>query len=120
MSGHTTTLTAAAGAAIAAGTAGPLSQVFSELTAVLVIMGAGGGVTWGLANRRGWRETARGLILGALLAAGFGTMAPHLVQWVTGLEFQPNGNATHWLASCAFFLGLAQDVIFAKLKVALI
>jgi hypothetical protein len=116
MSGQTTALATAAGAVIASGAAGPLSQVFSELTAVLAIMGAAGGVTWGLANRRGWLETLRGLVLGLLLAAGFGVMSPHVLNMTTGVEFEPGGNATHWLASCAFFLGLAQDLILAKLK----
>ena len=111
-----TTLTAAGGVVVAAAVGGPLVQVFNELYLVLAIMGAAGGVTWGLANRRNWREVARGLVLGALLASGLGAISPHLVEWLTGVEFQPGGASVSVLASCAFFLGMAQDLVFARLK----
>lgn len=114
MTGHNTSAALAAGVAVAA--AGPLAQVLNELAAVMAIMGAAGGLTWGLANRLSLRETARGLCIGALIAFGFGALAPHMVQWATGIEFQPGGASVNLLASCAFFLGMAQDMVLAKLK----
>jgi len=119
MTGQATTLLVAGSVAVAGVVGGPLSQVFSELTGMLAIMGAAGGVTWGLANKRGWRETTRGLFVGGLMAAGFGAMAPHILTWLTGIEFQPGERNVQALASCAFFLGLAQDWVVAKLRKAL-
>jgi hypothetical protein len=86
---------------------------------MMAIMGAAGGVTWGLANKRGWKETTRGFFVGGLMAAGFGAMAPHAVTWLSGIEFHPGERNVQALASCAFFLGLAQDWVVAKLKKAL-
>lgn len=114
MTGHNTMAALAAGVAVAA--AGPLAQVLNELAAVMAIMGACGGLTWGLANRLGTRETLRGLVIGALIAFGFGVTSPHAVQWATGIEFQPGGASVNLLASCAFFLGMAQDMVLAKLR----
>jgi len=115
MTGHNT-LGATAAAAIAVAAAGPLAQVLNELAAVMAIMGACGGLTWGLANRLSLRDTMRGLVLGALMAFGFGMASPHAVQWATGIEFEAGGSSVNWLASCAFFLGMAQDLILAKLR----
>ena len=119
MTGQATTLVVAAAMAGATVLGGPLSQVFSELTGIMAIMGAAGGMTWGLANRRGWKETTRGFFVGGLMAAGFGAVAPHIVTWLSGIEFGPGEQNVQALASCAFFLGLAQDWVVAKLRKAL-
>lgn len=116
MTGQTTSLSLAAGAVGAAVVGGPLSQVFHELALVMAIMGAAGGLTWGLANRHPWRNAARGVVLGALLAFGFGLASPNILDAVFSIKFAPGGSSASWLASCAFFVGLSQDAVLAFVR----
>jgi hypothetical protein len=116
MTGQSTMLTMAAATAGAAVVGGPLSQVLNELAAVMAIMGAAGGLTWGLANRYPWRDWVRGIILGALMAFGFGLASPSILQGWIGISFAPGGTSASWLASCAFVMGMMQDWVLAFVR----
>jgi hypothetical protein len=116
MAGQATSVTVAAATAGAAIVGGPLSQVLNELALVMAIMGAAGGLTWGIANRYHWRDTGRGLVLGALMAFGFGLASPGILQGWIGISFAPGGTSASWLASCAFVLGMLQDWVIAFVR----
>lgn len=112
MSGQTTATVGAVGAIAAAGASGELAQVFNELWLVLAIMGAFGGLTHGLALRLPWREVARGLVLGALLASGFGVFGPAAVANAFGLEAAAAENGVKALAAAAYLIGFGQNIVF--------
>jgi len=116
MTGHATPLTMAAATAGAAALGGPLSQVLNELAVLMAIMGGAGGLTWGLANRYPWRDWLRGVILGALMAFGFGLASPSVLDSLIGVNFAPGGNSASWLASCAFVVGMMQDWVLAVIR----
>lgn len=115
MAGHATSV-AAGGALISVAAGGPLMQVFDEMSLVMAIMGALGGGCWGVANRRGWRSTARGVVLGALLAFGLGVLAPPLMSGMLNIEIGPDGGTVQTLAAAAFCVGLLQDVLIAWVR----
>jgi hypothetical protein len=112
MSGNST-LVATGGAAAAALAGGPLAEVFNELALVLALMGAAGGMSRGLAIALPWREVARGVVLGALLATGLGVLLPHLLgPWIG----QSGAVTVPALAACAFLAGFLQDILVARLR----
>jgi hypothetical protein len=115
MTGHATSI-AAAGALTAAATAGPLTEVFNELGLVLALMGGFGGVTRGLAIRLEWRETARGVVLGALFGFGFGVMSPHIIERLFDVAIEPGTPAIPAMAAAAFIMGFMQDVVVSWLS----
>jgi hypothetical protein len=92
---------------------GPLQQVFNELALVLVLMGAGGGATRGLAIRLPWQEVLRGIVLGGLLAGGLGVLTPHILRPWIGTDALITVPA---LAAGAFLVGFLQDVVIARLQ----
>ncbi|MEH7827096.1 hypothetical protein [Gemmobacter denitrificans] len=110
MSGANTALIGAGGAALAAVAGGPLTDVFNELALALAIMGAGGGITRGLANRLPWREVVRGGVIGASLAFGIGALAPK------ALGVNVEGSTVSILAASAYLLGFLQDFVVAFLQ----
>lgn len=111
MSGQTTATVAAVGTIAAAATGGELAQVFNELWLVLAIMGAFGGLTHGLALRLPWREVARGLAIGALLASGFGVFGPMAVANAFGLDAVADASSVKALAAAAFLIGFGQNIL---------
>ena len=112
MTGHNTGI-AAVGAVAAGAMGGPLAEVFNELALVLVIMGAGGGATRGLALRLPWLETVRGIVLGGLMAGGLGVILPYIV----GPWLPPGMPATvPVLAACAYLVGFLQDTVVSRLQ----
>lgn len=113
---QTTTIATASLTAGAAAMGGPISQVFSELALMTAIMGAGGGLTLGLATKgTPWRDVARGVALGALLAGGFGVIAPWVVsKWMQIPIDTANPNPSIF-GACSFVIGLAQDFILDKM-----
>lgn len=114
MSGANTALIGAGGAALAAVAGGPLTDVFNELALALAIMGAGGGITRGLANRLPWREVLRGCVVGALLAVGIGALAPQVLGKMLAMEIE--GGTVSVLAASAYLLGFLQDFAIAFLQ----
>jgi len=113
MSGQTTALAGAGGAVLAAAAGGPLEQVFNELGLVLVIMGAAGGATRGLAVRLALVEVGRGVLLGGLLAGGLGVLLPHILRPWIGADALIT---VPMLAACAFLAGFLQDVVLSRLR----
>lgn len=111
MSGQTTATVGAVGAIAAAATGGELAQVFNELWLVLAIMGAFGGLTHGLALRLPWREVGRGLVLGALLASGFGVFGPAAVANAFGLDSVAAASSVKALAAAAYLIGFGQNIL---------
>ena len=112
MSGHNTAI-AAGGAMAAAAAGGPLEQVFTELALMLVLMGAGGGATRGLAIRLPFLEVLRGITLGGLLAGGLGVLLPHILRPWVGDDTLLTVPA---LAACAFLVGFLQDIVITRLQ----
>lgn len=110
MSGQTTAAVGAGGAIAAAATGGELAQVFDQLALVLALMGAIGGLTHGLALRLGWREIARGVVIGGALAFGLGILGPQFVTGALGLDVT-SGGTVRGLAAAAFLIGFAQNVV---------
>jgi hypothetical protein len=109
-----TTMAATAGSFIGPIGQGPISEVFNELGLVLAIMGALGGATFSLANRRPYRELARGVILGALLAFGLGVLSPIILERLFGLTSDGSGAAAvPLLAAAAYMMGFAQETFIA-------
>lgn len=111
MSGQTTATVGAVGAIAAAATGGELAQVFNELWLVLAVMGAFGGLTHGLALRLPWREVGRGLVLGFLLASGFGVMGPYVAAAAINIEVIADISTVKGLAASAFLIGFFQNFI---------
>lgn len=116
MSGQTTATVATVGAVAAAATSGELAQVFNELWLVLAIMGAFGGLTHGLALRLPWREVGRGLVLGSLLASGFGVFGPAAVANAFGLDAVAAETGVKALAAAAYLIGFGQNIVFDWLR----
>ena len=117
MSGHTTMFFAASGAAIAATTGGPLAEVLNELALMTAIMGALGGVTRGLSIRGlSPMEVVRGVLLGSLLAFGFGAVSPTILDKMFGLSISAGGQTVPILAASSYLVGLLQDVLLAKFQ----
>lgn len=114
MSGANTALIGAGGAVIAAMAGGPMADVFNELALALAIMGAGGGITRGLANRLPPKEVLRGCVVGALLAVGLGALAPQVMGKMLAVEMQ--GGTVSVLAASAYLLGFLQDFAVAFLQ----
>lgn len=114
MSGANTALIGAGGAVVAAVAGGPMADVFNELALALAIMGAGGGITRGLASRLPWLEVLRGGVVGALMAVGLGALAPQVVTQLMQVEIE--GRTVSVLAASAYLLGFLQDFAISLLQ----
>lgn len=99
--------------AFAVASSGPLLDVFNELAFVMAVVGALGGLTRGLAIRTPWRSVLRSVSLGALLAFGFGAVAPTVVANLFSIQIG-GGNSVQILAASAYFLGFGQDLVIAR------
>jgi drug/metabolite transporter (DMT)-like permease len=108
-----TTLAATVGSALGPIEPGPISEVFNELGLVLAIMGALGGATFSIANRRPYREISRGVILGALIAFGLGAISPIILEKMIGIEPTAGAASVPLLAGAAYFIGFAQETFIA-------
>jgi hypothetical protein len=93
----------------------PFALVFSTQAAVLAICGALGGSTLGLALKRPWREFFSLATLGALLAFGAGTLAPKIIGMLRPDLPEIVTADLPTLASAAYFIGLLQNVLIARL-----
>ena len=113
MTGSNTAAVGAVGAVAAAVAGGPLSEVFNELSLLLVVMGAAGGATKSLAIKVTWREAIRGIVLGGLIAFGLGSTAPSILSTVLGVSLDGDASSARYLAAIAYLVGYMQDVLIS-------
>jgi asparagine N-glycosylation enzyme membrane subunit Stt3 len=94
---------------------GPLSQVFNQQGAILVIFGALGGLVRSLSLKTTYRETLRVVIIGSATAFGFGSLTPvALKRWIGEIPAELIGTIG-LIASGAFLVGLLAVVIIERL-----
>ena len=91
------------------------SQVFSDRNALLAFLGAMGGMTRALALKTSWIEGLRVIIIGAIFAAGVGTLAPVLLRPWLG-ELPDDLLATFGaVGAIAFITGLMAVTVIERL-----
>lgn len=103
------TATGVSGAALSAALAEPLVQVFNGTGLVMALMGALGGATIALYDRKQWREGARQALIGALLAFGLGVLAPLIVGRMMGVDATSQTGLVQSLAGAAYVIGFAHE-----------
>lgn len=100
----------------AVGASGPLYSIFSEMGAVMAIMGAMGGGLHAMRHDVSWGTAAKTILSGSVLAFGAGVWAVPLVSRFVGVELMTAPNTIPAMAGGAFFLGFLQERILTALS----
>lgn len=89
-----------------------LQQVFNDLFLVMVLFGAGGGLTAALLNGAAWKVVLRQVLIGALISGGIGTLSPYILsRWIEGIDGDLAASAGV-LAGSAYLVGTFGTAVF--------